>query len=106
MEIKEISEEQVSGLKTARWITKEQLDSIEELVSQSGGRAVTRPHTGDDPYGPTIYELGNEPLMVFNKVSKNNPKHVGWVFPSEKHAKVLQEAGIMNYSNLEGSKDA
>ena len=106
MEGENRSEERVNGLKTARWITREQLDRVEELVNRYGGTAVTRPHTGDKPYGPTVYEVADEPLIVVNKVSKRTKDYVGWVFPSKKQAKMLQEAGIIDYSDLEGSEDA
>lgn len=99
-------EERINGLKFGRWITQEQLTKIENLVHSSGGNAISRPQTGDEPYGPTIYELKDEPLIVYNKESKANRNYIGWVFPSEKHAKLLNDRGIVIYSELLGGKDA
>lgn len=104
--VEKVETEEVMGLKRARWVTKEELSKIEEVISRSGGRAVTRAPIEDEPYGPTVYELEEEPLMVFNKVSTRDPKYVGWVFPSEKHAKMIHEAGILTYPELEVKTDA
>lgn len=103
----EQSTERVSNLERARWITHEQLVRIEKFVSSSGGRVIRRPPAGDrESYGPTIYELDGEPLVVMNKVSKSNPNHVGWVFPSEKHAKKIQDLGIIDFDVQEGDHHA
>ena len=107
METKVSSQEVAYGLKSTRWITKEQLAKIEEFVQTSGGNAITRaPLMGDKPYGPTVYQLGGEPLMVMNKTSKANPELIGWVFPSEKQTKMINDAGIIDYLDILGSKNA
>jgi len=97
--------EHVNQLERARWITADQLRSIEDLVHSEGGSAIVRPQNGEEePYGPTIYTIGEEPLMVFNKVSKRDSRLVGWVFPSEKHARMLQKAGILHLEETKGKK--
>lgn len=107
MEHSEQSTEMVSLLNQARWITREQLRLIEDLIYRKGGRVISRPQTGEEePYGPTIYAVDDEPLVVFNKVSRRNQRLIAWVFPSEKHARDIQEAGILNFEEPKGQKGA
>ena len=98
----ELKTEKVHSLETARWITKEQLRSVENWVHGiKNGRALIRPDVAPGEvrgsYGTTVYEVEGEPMVFFNKVSKGDPQLIGWIFCSEKHAKELEQAGILNF---------
>lgn len=106
----ELNTEKVHSLETARWITKEQLRSVEDWVHEiKNGRALIRPDVTPGyevrgSYGTTVYKVEGEPMVFFNKISKGDPQLIGWIFCSKKHAKELEEAGIVNFSEAEVSE--